>query len=87
MVLSVPFSDYIPWTSQLQAYFDSHYVLVSSQAHTYVYNHFDRLPTDATQLPSSAGRLHLTVGIPAQQSSTSSPRSTRTRRTPTRYST
>jgi alpha-1,2-mannosyltransferase len=62
VVLSVPFSDYIPWTSQLQAYFDSHYVLVSSQAHSYVYNHFDRLPTGATEVLIKRGTAALNSG-------------------------
>ncbi len=42
VVLSVPLSDYIPWTLALDRYFEANYVLVSSQPHTYVYDHYTR---------------------------------------------
>ncbi len=49
VVLAVPFSDYIPWTPQLAAYFDKHFRLVSSQPHVYIYSHFDRSLAGAAQ--------------------------------------
>ena len=45
VVLSVHLSDYIPWTLALERYFEANYVLVSSQPHTYVYDHYTRHPT------------------------------------------
>lgn len=42
VVLSVPRSDFIPWTPGLTAWFDSHYVLVGSGPSVYIYY---RLPT------------------------------------------
>jgi hypothetical protein len=42
-VLSVPYSNFVPWTPELRAWFDAHYVLVGSEPATYVYL---RLPVD-----------------------------------------
>ena len=42
LVLSVEFSDFVPWTPELVAWFRSHYVLVGSGPWTYIYL---RIPT------------------------------------------
>ena len=39
LVLSVEGSDYIPWTPELSAWFDTHYVLVGSGPSTFIYLH------------------------------------------------
>ena len=44
VVLSVPYSNYIPWTRPMETYFARHYLLVSLQPRTYVYVHYDRAP-------------------------------------------
>jgi len=44
VVLSIPLSDYVPWTPQLEAFFNEHFLLASSEPRTFVYNHFDRVP-------------------------------------------
>jgi hypothetical protein len=49
VVLSVPRSDYIPWTGDLVTWFNKNYVLVSSQPHTYVYNHVTRVSSGPAQ--------------------------------------
>lgn len=43
VVLSVPGSSFVPWTPELSAWFDAHYVLVGSGPSTFVYL---RLPVD-----------------------------------------
>ena len=40
LVLSVPGSDYIPWSPALVSWFDSHYSLVLSRPGAYVYVHY-----------------------------------------------
>lgn len=42
-VLSVEHSSYVPWSPELQGWFDRHYVLVGSGPRTYVYY---RVPGD-----------------------------------------
>jgi hypothetical protein len=37
VVLTIPFSDYIPWTTGLTTWFDQNYVLVSSSPFAYIY--------------------------------------------------
>jgi Flp pilus assembly protein TadD len=49
VVLSVPQSDYLPWTPDLVTWFNKNYLLVSSQPRTYVYNHFTRVSSGSAQ--------------------------------------
>ena len=49
VVLSVPQSDYLPWTPELVTWFNKNYLLVSSQPRTYVYNHFTRAASGSAQ--------------------------------------
>ncbi len=55
VVLSIPYSDYIPWTPALASYFNQNFVLVSSQPRTFVYNHFDRSPMGAANVALQNG--------------------------------
>jgi hypothetical protein len=43
VVLSVPYSDYIPWTTQLEASFGKNFILLSSDFRVYIYSHTDRV--------------------------------------------
>jgi hypothetical protein len=49
VVLSVQFSDYLPWTPQLITWFNEHFTLLSSQPHAFVY----RNETFSPPVPSS----------------------------------
>jgi hypothetical protein len=49
VVLSIPQSDYLPWTPDLVAWFNKNYLLMSSQPRTYVYNHFTRVSSGTAQ--------------------------------------
>jgi tetratricopeptide (TPR) repeat protein len=54
VVLTVQFSDYIPWTSSLVSWFDANYKLISAQPHAYVYTRrTSSLPRAATSSDSS----------------------------------
>ena len=49
VVLSVPFSDYIPWTPALVSDFNEHFHLVASQQRVFVYKRCnDRAAPDGT---------------------------------------
>lgn len=45
VVLSVPYSNYVPWTSGLVSYFNKNFYLLSSGPRTYVYDHSNRPPS------------------------------------------
>jgi len=49
VVLSVPYSDYIPWTPQLAADFNEHFHLVATQTRVFVYKRDDRAPSHGAQ--------------------------------------
>lgn len=65
VVLSVPFSDYIPWTPDLIAWFNRSYRLVFSLERVYVYEHQRPATPGATGLPGSPAAL-LQQGLDAQ---------------------
>jgi Tfp pilus assembly protein PilF len=62
VLLSIPLSDYVPWTPRLISFFNTHYLLVASQPRTFVYNHFDRVSTGAANTRLQQGIAALTKG-------------------------
>jgi len=39
VVLTFPFSDYVPWTTALEQWFNQNYTLISSSPFAYIYEH------------------------------------------------
>jgi tetratricopeptide (TPR) repeat protein len=62
VVLSVPYSDYIPWTPALAQYFSKSFLLRSSQPRTFVYSHSDRMPSAAAQILIRQGSIAFNKG-------------------------
>jgi hypothetical protein len=62
VVLSVPYSDYIPWTPGLEQYFSKSFLLRSSQPRTFVYSHSDRAPSAAAQILIRRGSVAFSKG-------------------------
>jgi hypothetical protein len=58
LVEDVQFSDYIPWTPALVAWFNAHFTLISSHTATFVYrNNGAALPNSTAPVPQSSSQL------------------------------
>lgn len=65
LVLSVQFSDFIPWTPALTKWFNAHFVLISSQLHTFVYKNMGFTPPVA--IPSDRANQLVAAGLAAER--------------------
>jgi hypothetical protein len=62
VVLSIPYSNYIPWTPSLESHFRKDFLLVSSQPRTFIYSHTDRPTSPAAQALIRQGSSALNHG-------------------------
>lgn len=66
VLLSIPLSDYVPWTPHLVTYFHEHFLLAGSHPRTFVYNHFDRIPVGTANTLVQRAIAALGRGQPGQ---------------------